>query len=87
MPPITFPLLTVDATCDRCGAHVLGYRQDALTAGFYDVTHPRWRVFAQPGEYVLCARCLETDSFYMASYVSLATDASAVVTGDIEGES
>jgi len=78
MPPITFPLQIVDATCDRCGAAVHGYLQGALTWGFYEVISPRWRVFARPGERVLCARCLETDSYYMASYV---------FTGDAEGES
>ena len=69
MPPISFPLQTVDVVCDRCGAAIHGYLQGSLTSGFYDVTHPRWRVFARLGERVLCARCLETDSFYMASYV------------------
>lgn len=52
--------------CDRCHKAVEGFLADAggMSAGVY----VGWKEMMQPGEHVICDRCMWTDSRYVAVY-------------------
>lgn len=61
-----------EGPCDRCGEKFDGSRGEDFTAGFYDVSPTDspagWDKFANPGERVVCDRCMWADPRYVAVY-------------------
>lgn len=62
----------VTGPCDRCQQKFEGSRTEDATAGFYDVTPTDspagWDKFANPGERIVCDRCMWTDQRYVAAH-------------------
>lgn len=68
----------VTVKCDRCHQQIDGMRTDGLTAGFYEVEHGQgFGKYTNPGERIICDRCMHTDPRYIADYGK-----AALVTSD-----
>jgi hypothetical protein len=74
----------VNGPCDRCHQEFDGSRTEDMTAGFYDVSPTDspagWDKFADPGEKIVCDRCMWTDPRYVGVYGP--TQALAVIESD-----
>ncbi len=73
--------LRMIAPCDRCGERIEGYLNKVMlaegviidvTSGYYDVTPTEieagWDKLANPGERIICNRCMFTDPRYLEVY-------------------
>lgn len=58
--------------CDRCGVEVNGTvlidgDDIVCTGGFYDVVNG-WTEYAEPGEMIVCDKCMHSDPKYKEIY-------------------
>jgi hypothetical protein len=54
-----------EISCGRCKKTIIGFIDDGITEGFFDMTDPEWKAFANPGETFVCNECIEKDDRYI----------------------